>query len=171
MPAVAVQPLNPVSWLLTPALMCAVASLALALPIRIFGLQPPEPVFAMAPVFAWAVIRPSVLAPAAAGALGLFQDLLWGGPLGLWPLSLLVLYGAAFAVRPILSGQGFWTLWAWYGAACALSFGAGLILAALAAGVVPSLLGLALQFAVTLPLFPLSWRLIERFDDADVRFR
>ncbi len=47
-------------------------------------LQLPEPVFPMAPAFAWAMIRPSVLAPLVLLVMGLFLDLLWGGPIGLW---------------------------------------------------------------------------------------
>src|SRR5439155_18295400 len=35
------QPLNPLDWLLTPAALCAVASLLLSLPIKMFGLQLP----------------------------------------------------------------------------------------------------------------------------------
>jgi hypothetical protein len=31
--------------------------------------------------------------------------------------------------------------------------------------------GVALQFLVTAALFPMSWLLVERYDDADVRFR
>ena len=41
----------------------------------------------------------------------------------------------------------------------------------LRAGEVPSLLGLGLQFAATLVLFPLSWLLIDRFEDAAGRYR
>jgi rod shape-determining protein MreD len=171
MAAVTVQPLSPAAWLLAPALLCAAASLVLALPIDVFGFQLPEPVFAMAPAFAWAGLRPSVLPPFVLVGLGLFLDCLWGTPLGFWPLCLLALYGAAFAVRPILSGQGFWALGAWYGFTCALAFGAGLLLTVALAGRVPSLLGLGLQWAVTVALFPLSRRLIAYFEDADVRFR
>jgi rod shape-determining protein MreD len=166
-----VQRLNPVIWLLTPALACATASLVLATPIRILGLQAPEPVFAVAPAFAWAVIRPSALAPIALALLGLFQDLLWGGPLGLWAVCLLAVHGAALALRPVLSGQDFWTLGAWYGAASLLGFGIGLVLTLAASGQVASLTGLGLQILATLALYPLVWRLIDRFEDADVRFR
>ena len=38
-------------------------TLIFAIPFRVFSLQLPEPVFCMVPVFAWAVIRPSILAP------------------------------------------------------------------------------------------------------------
>jgi rod shape-determining protein MreD len=171
MAQVTVQPLNPVVWLLTPAIACALASLLFAVPIRVLGLQPPEPVFAMAPAFAWAVIRPSVLAPIVLMALGLFLDILWGGPLGLWAVSLLVLHGAAFALRPVLTGQGFWALGAWYAVCCVLGFSTGLVFDLIASGEAASLSGLALQLGVTLALYPLAWGLIDRFEDADVRFR
>ena len=166
-----VQPLNPINWLLTPAALCVAASLVLALPIKAFGLQLPEPVFAMAPAFAWAVLRPSILPPFALTTLGLFQDALWGGPLGLWPLCLLLIYGLAFSVRRVLVGEDFWALGAWYGAICAISFAAGLLLTTLAAGQVPSLLGVGLQFAATLVLYPLAWLVIDRFEDAAGRYR
>jgi rod shape-determining protein MreD len=171
MAAVTVQPPSPLVWLIAPALMCAAASVVLATPIEVFGLQLPEPVFAMAPAFAWAGLRPSVAPPFVLLALGLFLDVLWGAPLGLWPLCLLSLYGVAFAVRPILSGQGFWALAAWYGASSAVGFAAGLMLTLAISGQTPSLVGVALQWGVTVTLFPLARRLIEYFEDADVRFR
>ena len=167
----AVQPLNPVNWVFSPLAMCLGASLLVALPIKLFGLQLPEPVFGMAPAFAWAVLRPSVLPPFALTALGLFQDLLWGGPLGLWPLCLLVLYGLAFSVRRVLVAEDFWALGAWYGAISAVAFGAGLFLMTLKSGEIPSLVGIGLQFVATLVLFPLSWLLIDRFEDAGGRYR
>jgi rod shape-determining protein MreD len=171
MASLTVQAPNPLNWLLKPALYCVVGSVLLALPLKILGLQPPEPVFAMAPAFAWAAIRPSILPPFALMGLGLFQDALWGGPAGLWPLCLLTVYALAFTVRRVLAGEGFWALGAWYGAVCGLGFGMGVFLVSLISGEAPSLIGVALQFAVTVALFPMSWLLIERYEDADVRFR
>jgi rod shape-determining protein MreD len=170
MASLTVQPPNPVNWLVKPALYCAAGSLLLALPVKIYGLQPPEPVFAMVPAFAWAAIRPSVLPPFALVALGLFQDVLWGGPSGLWPLCLLTVYALAFTVRRALVAEGFRALWAWYGGLCGLGFGTGVLLLSLVGAEMPSLLGVALQFAVTAALFPMSWLLIDRYEDADPRF-
>ena len=170
MASLTVQPPNPVNWLAKPALYCAAGSLLVALPVKIYGLQPPEPVFAMVPAFAWAAIRPSVLPPFALVALGVFQDVLWGGPTGLWPLCLLTVYALAFTVRRALVAEGFRALWAWYGGLCALGFGTGVLLLSLAGAEMPSLLGVALQFAVTAALFPMSWLLIDRYEDADPRF-
>lgn len=163
--------LDPIRWLGLPALLCALASLLLAMPIRVLGLQLPEPVFAMAPAFAWAVIRPSILPPFVLLALGAFLDILWGAPVGLWPLVLLTLYAPVLAARPFLIGQDFAVLWGWYVAACALAFGTGYAIVAARYGVAPNLVGLGWQFLATAALFPLSWRLIERYEDADVRFR
>ena len=168
---VTVRPLNPVLWLGAPMLVCAVASVIFALPLRVAGLQLPEPVFALVPAFAWAVIRPSFLPPFALLTLGLFLDLLWGGPLGLWPLCLLAAYGPVLFGRRILSGQGYVVLWAWYVAACALAFGAGFAVISLRAGVKPGLIGVGWQFLVSAALFPFAYGLIERYEDADVRFR
>ena len=165
------QPLNPLDWLLTPAALCAAASLLLTLPIKVFGLQLPEPVFAMGPAFAWAVLRPSMLPPFALVGLGLFQDALWGGTTGLWPLCLLLVYGLAFSVRRVLSGEDFWALGAWYGAIIAIAFAAGLLLTTVASGGIPSIVGVALQFLATLVLFPVTWLLIDRFEDAAGRRR
>jgi rod shape-determining protein MreD len=165
------QPLNPVDWLLTPAVLCAGASLLLTMPIKVFGLQLPEPVFAMGPAFAWAVLRPSIVPPFALIGLGLFQDALWGGPTGLWPLCLLLVHGLAFSVRRVLAGEDFWALGAWYGAITAIGFACGLLLTTVATGEVPNLVGVTLQFLATLVLFPLTWLLIDRFEDAAGRRR
>jgi len=171
MAAGAVQPLNPLRWLALPALACGGGALIFAAPMEAMGLRLPEPIFALVPAFAWAIIRPSILAPFALLVLGLFQDLLWANALGLWPLALLAAYGLTAMARPALSGQSFWTLWAWYLAAVTAAFALACGLTWLMAGEAPDLLGLGLQGGVTALLFPLAWRLIDAFEDADIRFK
>jgi rod shape-determining protein MreD len=151
--------------------MCMAAQIVFALPIRVFGLAPPEPVFALVPAFAWAVIRPSVLPPFALVFLGLFLDLLWGGPLGLWPLALLCAYAPILAIRPILSGQDAWVMWGLYAAVAGVALLAGLEIASLEAHAAPAPLGVFWQWLATASLFPFAHRLIARYEDADVRFR
>jgi rod shape-determining protein MreD len=158
-------------WLGLPVLTAVAVTLLFAAPVRIFGLQPPEPVFPMVLAFAWAVIRPSMIAPFVLLALGLGLDLFWGGPVGLWPLALLSAYGLVLAVRATLTGRGAVVLWIWYGAACALAFGVGTLITFMKTGAIPGPFALFGQFFITLLLFPFANTLIERFDDADVRFR
>ena len=81
------------------------ATILFGIPLRLWGLQLPEPVFPLAVVFAWAIIRPSVLAPMAIVVMGLFLDVIWGGPLGLWALILLVAYALALGGRSMSAGQ------------------------------------------------------------------
>lgn len=165
------RPLQPQEWVGLPWLLCILATLAFATPIRVMGLQAPEPVFGFAPAFAWAFIRPSILPPFALLLLGLAMDLMWGAPLGLWPLCLLSLHALVLAIRATLSGHGFLVLWGWYGSGCALALGVGFVLTALMAGAAPNLWGVGGQWLASVALYPFAYRLIDRFEDADVRFR
>ena len=166
------RPLSPLGWLGLPALLSVALTVVLATPVRIFGLALPNPVFPLALAFAWAVIRPSVLPPFALLALGLFLDVFWGGPQGLWPLCLLAAYAAVLIVRRLLTGQDFLMMAAWYALTTAIAFGVGFALMTMdAGGGAPNLVALGWQYAWTVVLFPFAFRLIDRYEDADVRFR
>lgn len=169
--AVPTRPLSALAWIGLPAVLAVLATIALGVPFRLFGLALPEPVFPMALAFAWPVIRPSLLAPLVLLLIGLFLDLYWGTPKGLWALSLLIAYGMLLLTRSLLIGQAAATLAGWYVAAVALAFGAAYLFTLLDSGVAPSLTATGLQLAVTVVLFPLAYRLVRRFEDADVRFR
>lgn len=165
------QPLQPLAWLGAPMLGCIVATLVFAAPLRVYSLSLPEPLFPMVLAFAWPVIRPSLIAPFALLAIGLFTDLFWGGPVGLWALSLLLAYVLALAARSLMAGQSGRVLWGWYAAMSLLAFGFAYLFTLMGSKVVPTLTGVALQALVTIALYPLAHRLIDRFEDADVRFR
>ena len=92
-------------------------------------------------------------------------------PLGLWPLSLLVVYGVVLAARSLLAGQENVMLFAWYAGCVIVAFLIAYMIVSLAAGNAPSLLALFWQIVPTLALFPVAAWMIEHFDDGDVRFR
>ncbi len=165
------RPLHPARWLGVPTLICVLATIVFAAPIRVYGLQLPEPVFAMVPAFAWALIRPSILAPFVLLLLGLFLDTFWGGPTGLWGLSLLVAYAMALTGRNMMTGQSRPMMWAWFAGVTAVAMAGGFLFSMLDSLAMPSLLAVFWQFLVTALLFPFAHRLIDRFEDADVRFR
>lgn len=142
-----------------------------ALPIRFWGFGLPEPVFALPVAFAWAVIRPAMLGPPAVMIMGLFLDLIWGSPLGLWPVCLLLPYGAVLAGRSMLAGQSQVMTFVWYAASTALALGAGYLFTMLDTRNAPDTIKLLWSFLATVVLYPIANRLIERFEDADVRFR
>jgi rod shape-determining protein MreD len=166
-----VRSLEPWRWIGVPMLQVLVLTVLFGIPLRVFGLQLPEPIFPMAAVFAWAVIRPSVLAPFAILLMGLFLDYFWGGPIGLWALSLLVAYGVALGGRSMMAGQSRAILWGWYGVVTAAAMMLGCLFVMLDVKSTPSLLSMGWQFLATIILYPFAHRLIEMFEDADVRFR
>ena len=147
------------------------ATILFGIPLRVFGLQLPEPIFTMVLAFAWAVIRPSVLAPFGVLLMGLFLDIFWGGPLGLWAICLLIAYGGALAGRSMMAGQNRAILWAWYGLTTATAMVAGYLFVMLDSKSTPGLIVMAWQFLATIVLYPFAQRLIDLFEDADVRFR
>jgi rod shape-determining protein MreD len=167
----AARSLDPWRWLGVPLVQALVATVLFAIPLRIWGLQLPEPLFAMPVVFAWAVIRPSVLAPLGILIMGLFMDLFWGGALGLWALCLLVAYGILLAGRSMMAGQSRTMLWVWYGMITAIVQLSGYLFIMLDTKAMASLTSVGWQFLATVILFPFAYRLIDMFEDADVRFR
>lgn len=152
-------------------LQAIAATILFGIPFHAWGLQLPQPVFPMAVAFAWAVIRPSILAPFGVLLMGLFLDLFWGGPIGLWALCLLIPYGMALFGRSMMAGQGRGVVWAWYGMVTATAMLAGSLFVMLDSKSTPSLLAVGWQLLATILLYPYAHRLIDMFEDADVRFR
>lgn len=167
----AVRTLDPWRWLGVPLVQVLIATVLFGIPLRIWGLQLPEPLFAMPVVFAWAVIRPSVLAPFGILIMGLFLDIFWGGAMGLWALCLLIAYGVLLAGRSMMAGQSRTILWVWYGIVAAIAQLSGYLFIMLDSKSMPSLTSVGWQYLATVVLFPFAYRLIDMFEDADVRFR
>lgn len=163
--------LQPWRWIGVPLLQALFWTIVFGAPLRIFGLQAPEPVFAMWPVFAWAMIRPAILAPFAVLLLGLCLELIWGAPSGLWAVSLLVAYGTVLFTRSMMLGQSAPMMFAWYAAVTAIAMGVAYLITMSRTGAGASPLAVGWQYLATILLYPLSHRMIERFEDADVRFR
>jgi rod shape-determining protein MreD len=167
----AVRSLEPWRWLGVPMVQAMGVTVLFSIPLRVWGLQLPEPVFPMAAVFAWGVIRPSVLAPLAAVIMGLFLDIFWGGAIGLWALILLIAYGLVLGARSMTAGQSRGAMWVWYAVVTAIAMGAGFLIVALRDKAMPSLVAMGWQYLATIVLYPFAYRLIDMFEDADVRFR
>lgn len=167
----ATRPIDPWRWLGLPLLACVLGTIVLAMPIRIFGMRLPEPIFAFVPAFAWAVVRPSVLPPFLLLGLGLLMDLFSHTPTGLWAVALLAAYAGVFLTRSMMAGQSRAMMWTWYGAACVIGFGTAYLFTTLDSLSPPNPLAMFWQFLVTALLYPFAHRLIEGFEDADVRFR
>ncbi len=164
------QSLQPWRWIGAPAFAAICATVLLAAPFHMFGVGLPEPVFPLALAFAWGVIRPSILGPVALLLLGLFHDLFWDGPMGLWALALICAYGLALGGRALMAGQGSVVMGAWYAAACCLGVGVAFVFATLVAHEQPNLFAVIWQLLWTMALYPAVLWLVDHFEDADTRF-
>lgn len=165
------RPLEPWRWLGVPALAAMLATMLFGAPLRVLLLALPEPVFPMVLAFSWAIIRPSVLGPFALLGVGLFLDLFVGLPLGFWPVSLLVGYGAALLSRNALAGQESEVMLLFYAASTTATFLTAYVLMMIVGKAQANLVAVLWQFLATLALFPFVAMLRNRFRDADIRFR
>jgi rod shape-determining protein MreD len=114
----------PFSVILAAALpfLCAAAMTIVSnVPISIMGGYLPPPMLALMPVYFWCLVRPDLMPVAAAFAIGAFEDLLSGGPMGVWALSFVAAYALVDRERDVFAGMA--------GIGAILGFAASVLLA------------------------------------------
>lgn len=86
-------------------LLCGLVGVLLSnLPITLFGGLVPPPLLGFIPVYFWCLVRPDLMSPAAAFAIGILQDVLSGGAPGIWTLSFVVAYAVIQRQRDAFAG-------------------------------------------------------------------
>jgi rod shape-determining protein MreD len=89
---------------LTP-LLCGLACTFLTnIPVSVLGGAVPAPLLALVPVYFWCLLRPDLMTPVVVLAIGFSEDLLSGGPPGVWTLSFVLSYGLIARYREIFAG-------------------------------------------------------------------
>lgn len=84
---------------------CAVFALAFAnIPVSFLGGLMPPPLFALMPVYFWCLVRPDLMPPALAFAIGVLEDLFSGGPPGVWAASFVAAYALIDRQRDSFAG-------------------------------------------------------------------
>ncbi len=138
----------------TPTALGLFGVIALALPVRLFEGHLPMPVIPLAVVFFWSVYAPNYLPALSVFFVGLLQDLLSGGPLGLWPAVYLITQYIVLSQRFYFLGREQRVVWLGFALAAA---GAGIILwliMSLMSGVLLPIRSLALQMLATVAIYP-----------------
>ena len=74
------------------------------LPMSLFGGLVPPPLLGFIPVYFWCLVRPDLMTPAATFAIGILQDMMSGGPPGIWTLSFVVSYAVIQRQRDAFAG-------------------------------------------------------------------
>jgi len=86
-------------------LLCGLSGAFLAnIPISVLGGAVPPPLLALVPVYFWCLVRPDLMTPAAALAVGFAEDVLSGGPPGVWTLAFVLTYAVVARQRDSFAG-------------------------------------------------------------------
>ncbi|VAV96504.1 hypothetical protein MNBD_ALPHA06-1775, partial [hydrothermal vent metagenome] len=94
-----------IAWIGLPALASIVGLLIYVAPVHFMGIAIPMPLFPLMAIFFWAMSRPQLMPPIVVFAIGLIQDLLTGGPLGLWAFAYLVSYTVMITQSDAFAGR------------------------------------------------------------------
>jgi rod shape-determining protein MreD len=140
---------------LLPILSAFLLAVIANLPVSLTGGLLPAPLLALAAVYFWALVRPDLMPPAAVLVLGLLDDLLSGGPPGLWAAGFIAAYILADRQRDNLAGLA--------GIGALIGFAGAMLVAAFTAYALASVVflrfppvpPLLLESAVTVIFYPL----------------
>lgn len=148
---------SPARFLVTslPVALAVFAVIFVNVPVSITGGLLPSPLLALTAVYFWSLMRPDLMPPTAVLLVGLLEDLLSGGPPGLWAAGFLAAYTFADSQRDQLAGLS--------GIGAVIGFGAAMfvtafvvyVLAAVVYSQLPPVAPLLLSSAVTIVFYPL----------------
>jgi rod shape-determining protein MreD len=155
---------------LTPILVALGLVLIANLPISFTGGLLPAPVLALPAIYFWALARPALMPPYAVLAIGIAEDLLSGGPPGLWATGFLAGYLLIERHRKNLAefdGPG--NLFAFTGVMLVSAATAYVLASAIYLRLLP-VAPLLLESIVTVALYPLLERPLNWADRSITRF-
>jgi rod shape-determining protein MreD len=145
-----------------PTVVGLIGVVLLALPVRLLGGLVPMPAIPLIIVFFWAIYGPSYLPAFSVFAMGLVQDFLVGGPLGLWPAVYLFAQYVVLSQRGYFIGRDFHVVWIGFGfVAGAAALLVWLVTSVMHGGPLP-VQWLAYQTAVTVAVYPAFSRMFGR---------
>lgn len=143
---------------LTPFLISILLVAIANLPISFTAGLVPAPALVLAAIFFWALMTPQLMPPAAVLLIGLTEDLLSGGPPGLWATGYIAAYILVDRQRKSFTELGAGGTWLAFAGAVLLS---AVTAYALASAIYARLLPVApllLQGIVTVILYPVLER-------------
>jgi rod shape-determining protein MreD len=89
---------------LTPLFCGLVCTVLTNIPVSVLGGLVPPPLLALVPVYFWCLVRPDLMTPVVVLAIGFAEDVLSGGPPGVWTLSFLLTYALVARYRDSFAG-------------------------------------------------------------------
>jgi rod shape-determining protein MreD len=89
---------------LVPILCGFVAVLISNLPLSVTNGLVPSPLLGLVPIYFWGLVRPDLMTPAAVFLIGILEDIMAGGPPGVWTLSFVITYAVIDRQRDAFAG-------------------------------------------------------------------
>ena len=147
----------------TPTLLGVLGVLVLVSPLRLAEGHVPAPILPLVVVYFWSIYSPSHLPAFGVFLIGLSQDLVSGGPLGLWPSVYLFIRFVVLSQRGYFQGREQRVVW--------LGFAVVATLAAILLWLAMSLMSraalspyyLGLQMLVTVAVYPVIAAFFDEF--------
>lgn len=145
-----------------PVSLAILGVLIANLPVSFLGGIVPPPLLGLMPVYLWCLVRPDLMPPFWAFVVGLLEDLLSGGPPGVWAMAFIVTYAALDRQRDALAGLGGIAAILGFATAAALCCATGYVVVALYYWRIPpfapvmSELAMSVFFYVPIVMF-LNW--------------
>lgn len=138
-----------------PTLLGFLGVFLLALPFRFFEGWAPTPIIPLVVVFFWSIYGPDLLPSVSVFFIGLLQDLLMGGPIGLWAVVYLIAQLIVLSQRSYFIGREQRVVWIGFALAAATSSLMLWLVMSLMSGVLLPVVPLALQMVATVMIYPL----------------
>ncbi len=91
-----------------PVLFGLIGVVITNVPVSLIGVWIPSPMYALMPVYYWCLVRPDLMSPGWAFAIGVVFDVLSGGPPGIWAASFVATYAAIDRQRDAFAGLSGW---------------------------------------------------------------
>ncbi len=89
---------------LTPLSCGLFCTLLTNIPVSFLGGLVPPPLLALVPVYFWCLMRPDLMTPVVVLTIGFAEDVLSGGPPGVWTLSFVLTYALVARYRDSFAG-------------------------------------------------------------------
>ena len=134
---------------LLPLLCGLIAVLIGNIPIAPLAGRVPSPLLALVPVYYWCLVRPDLMTPAAALAIGLAQDVLFGGQPGVWTLSFVLTYALVANQRDSFAGLSGLAAVVGFAACAAVACASAYVTVALLFGRLPLVSPILAELAMT----------------------
>ena len=132
---------------IAPTLLGLLGVLVLATPLRLFEGSVPTPLLPLVVIYFWTIYGPGFVPSVSTFAIGLTQDLMLGGPIGVWTIVYLLTQYAVLSQRDYFLGREQHVVWLGF---AITAFGAGLLVWG----------QMSLLIGSWAPIAPLGWQML-----------